>query len=241
MSIQAPPETQGPQPGQTRRQTILVIDDEPLIGDFLRMGLGHAGYAVEIAMDGQTGIEVMARVTPSLIVLDLRLPDMDGLQVCRQIRFLSTVPVLVLTARDTTADKIALFNAGADDYLVKPFDFDELLVRIRALLRRAAQNDSSINVLRVGDVEVQLTRRVVTRAGRPVDLTPTEFELLAYLLKRPSRVVTRAELLRAVWNQGPDSVSNVVDVFVGQLRRKLGEPEFIQTVRAIGYLLRGGQ
>jgi two-component system, OmpR family, response regulator MprA len=233
-------------PADTR---ILLVEDEPSISGFVRRGLMFEGYQVEIAEDGRKALEAMRDRPPSLLVLDLMLPGISGIEIARRVRAVEAesggerLPILMLTARDAVPDRVAGLEAGADDYLVKPFDFDELLARIRALLRRARPADTRRGgeVLRFADVSLDTASRIVTRGDRTIELTPREFDLLAMFLHHPNQVLTRSTLMQRVWGEDFYGESNVLEVFVGNVRRALemdGEPRLIQTVRGVGYVLR---
>ncbi len=221
---------------------VLVVEDEPSIAGFVRQGLSEAGYAVDVARDGQEGLEYGLAAEYDVIVLDLMLPRLDGLQLLGRLRAQgSKAPVLLLTARDGVDDRVAGLDAGADDYLVKPFAFPELLARVRALLRRPPLQSGTI--LRVGDLELDTARREVRRAGRLIDLSPREFTLLEYLLRHPGRVLTRTQIAEHIWNFDTYNESNVVDVYIGYLRRKVDRGfarPLIQTIRGVGYRLSPG-
>jgi two-component system OmpR family response regulator len=216
---------------------VLVVEDEAKLARALRRGLEAEGYAAETAADGQQALRQALQAGYDAIVLDVMLPPPDGLAVCRRLRAAGdAAPVLLLTARDTVPDRIAGLDAGADDYLVKPFAFGELLARLRALLRRCPADRAP--VLAVGDVRLDPATHQVTRAGVPVPLSAREFALLEYLMRRPGQVVPRTTLRDHVWNNRYDPLSNVVDVYVGYLRRKLERPfgrPFIRTERGVGY------
>jgi two-component system response regulator MprA len=220
--------------------TILIVDDDPNICSVLRRGLRFEGYTVHVAEDGPQALEMARTEPPDLVVLDVMLPEMDGLEVCRRLRRDTAVPILMLTARDAVPDRIAGLDSGADDYLVKPFDFDELLARIRALLRRVQSPD--VAVLSFADLRLDIGTREAFRGDRPIELTTREYELLVLFLHRPRRVLTRDQIFDRVW--GSASVdSNAIEVHIGRLRDKLeaaGEPRLIQTVRGAGYALREG-
>ncbi|MEU9995645.1 response regulator transcription factor [Streptomyces sp. NPDC050848] len=229
---------------------ILIVDDEPAVREALRRSLAFEGYGTEEAVDGVDALARMESYAPDLVVLDVQMPRMDGLTAARRIRASgSTVPILMLTARDTVGDRVTGLDAGADDYLVKPFELDELFARIRALLRRssyASAADTSAeggDVLSFGDLRMDLATREVTRAGRAVELTRTEFTLLEMFLAHPRQVLTREQILKAVWGFDFEPSSNSLDVYVMYLRRKTeagGEPRLVHTVRGVGYVLRGG-
>jgi two-component system OmpR family response regulator len=218
---------------------ILLIEDEPGIVDFVKRGLAAEGFAVESALDGIEGERRALTESFDLIVLDLMLPGRDGLQILHSLRQAKmTVPVIVLTARGEIEDRVGGLDAGAVDYLVKPFSLAELAARIRAQLRLAAQAPAT--TLRVGDIEVSLLTREVHRAGEQVRLSSTELDLLVHLMRHSGQVLTREEILSTVWGYRHDPQTNVVDVYIGYLRRKLGTPENpapILTVRSVGYRL----
>ncbi|HEX7009592.1 MAG TPA: response regulator transcription factor [Phycisphaeraceae bacterium] len=218
---------------------LLVIEDNPKMAVAIGKGLEEHGFSVDVSRQGYEAEELAAVESYDAIILDLMLPDRDGVQLCRNLRRRGVqTPVLMLTALSGTQDKINGLEAGADDYLTKPFDFDELVARIRALLRRARQWGDS--VLRYADVEMDLARRQVTRAGRPVELTRKEFALLEYFLRNPERVLTRASIGEHVWDMNFDPFSNVIDVYVSMLRRKIDKPferPLIHTVIGSGYVL----
>ncbi|MCA1831904.1 MAG: response regulator transcription factor [Actinomycetota bacterium] len=215
--------------------TILVVDDDRKLRDMLRRALEGAGFEVATAEDGGRALAAVSKAAPDLIVLDVLMPGVDGLGVARRLRDRGdAVPILMLTARDAVPDRVAGLDAGADDYLVKPFALDELLARVRALLRRRSEGD----LVRFADVEMDVNTREVTRAGTSVELTAKEFELLEYFLRAPRRVHDRDTILARVWGVESEVNSNVLEVYVGYLRRKLGEPSLIQTVRGVGYALK---
>jgi DNA-binding response OmpR family regulator len=225
--------------GVEARARILLIEDEPGIVDFVRRGLEGEGFSVEAALDGIEGERLALRDGFDAIVLDLMLPGRPGLEILASVRRARpTVPVIVLTARGEIEDRVGGLDAGAVDYLVKPFSLAELVARVRAQLRVAAQ--ASASVLRGADIEVNLFTRRVQRAGMSVALSTTEFELLVYLLRHQGQVLSREQILSSVWGYEHDPATNVVDVYIGYLRRKLGRPEDpapIFTVRAVGYRL----
>ena len=216
---------------------ILVIEDEPGIVDFLERGLEAHGFAVRSALDGTSGCELAVRENVELVVLDMMLPGRSGLEVLAALREAKpSLPVIVLTARGEVEDRVTGLDAGAVDYVIKPFSLNELVARIRAQLRVAAQSPTT--TLSGGDIEVNLLTREVRRGGEKVRLSTTEFELLAYLLRNRGRVLSREQILRAVWGYDHDPGTNVVDVYIGYLRRKLGtreRPDAIVTVRSVGY------
>ena len=226
-------------------ERILVIDDEAPIRRALRIALAGHGYNVETADDGEDGLVRAASWSPRLIVLDLMMPKIDGLQVLQDLRGWTDVPVLVLSARGQERDKVRALDLGADDYLTKPFGMDELLARVRALLRRQGPGDATETTHRFGDVVIDLSRRLVTRNGEEVHLTPTEFSLLATFCAEPDRVLTHRHLLERVWGGYAADNSQQLRVYIGYLRRKLEEdpadPQFILTEPGIGYRLRSGE
>jgi DNA-binding response OmpR family regulator len=219
---------------------ILIVEDDRKLAGVLRRGLEEHGHAVDLAYDGEAGLALAERAPYDLIVLDVLLPGRDGFQVCRDLRRRGQqAPVLMLTARDAVEDRVAGLDSGADDYLVKPFAFPELLARVRALLRR--QGPSRDRILRAGSVEMDTAAQTVHSAGRAVDLTSREYAVLEYLLRNPDRPHTRAQIAEHVWGFNSIATSNVVDVYIAALRRKLGdrgEPRLLCTVRGIGYELR---
>jgi DNA-binding response OmpR family regulator len=218
---------------------ILIVEDNPRILSFLQKGLREEGYVVEVAPDGDSAFEKASTQGFDAAVVDVMLPGRSGLQLVRDLRSAGhAIPVLLLTARDRTEDKVEGLDSGADDYLTKPFDFSELTARLRALLRRQGQAGAPA-VLRYGDLELDPATREVRRAGRMVELTPREFALLEYLLRNAERPLSRATLMEHVWGIRFDPGTNIVDVCVNSLRNKIGrESELIQTVRGVGYALR---
>ena len=221
------------------RQQILVVDDDARIAASLRRALIYEGYAVEVANDGPGALAQARQRLPDLVILDLMLPGLDGIEVCRRLRADSDVPVLMLTARDATSDRVEGLDSGADDYLSKPFAYEELLARVRALLRRSAARRGE--VVQFADLVLDADAHEVRRGRRSIALTALEFQLLEHFLRNPRRVLSRDQLLEAVWGFESSSSSNVVDVYVGYLRQKLeqaGEPRLLHTVRGVGYVLR---
>jgi two-component system response regulator MprA len=222
---------------------ILVVDDEPAVRESLRRALELEGYEIELAADGEGALERLAR-TPLVdaVVLDVLMPGIDGLEACRRLRAEgSRVPVLMLTARAEVDSRVAGLDAGADDYLAKPFALAELLARLRALLRRAGNGEDSRDVLRFADLELDLGTREVTRSGRPIELTRTEFSLLELFLRNARQVLTRSIIFERVWGYDFGPTSNSLDVYIGYLRRKTeegGGTRLIHTVRGVGYALR---
>jgi two-component system response regulator MprA len=214
------------------------VDDDPMVATTVERVLRPEGYQVEVAHDGQAALDRARARRPDLVVLDVMMPGIDGLEVCRQLRARDNLPILLLTARGGTVDRVHGLDTGADDYLVKPFAYAELLARVRALLRRAGPAGGE--VLRFGDLSMDMHQRAVTRGGSPIVLTAREFALLEHFLRHPRQVLTRDQLLNAVWaNEEADD--NVVAVYIGYLRSKLeagGRPRLIQTMRGFGYSLR---
>jgi two-component system response regulator MprA len=222
---------------------VLVVEDDRRIAAFLDRALVRAGYHVQLVADGPAALAAAAEAPPDVVVLDVMLPGLNGLEVARRLRADGGVPILMLTARDGVGDRVQGLDAGADDYLVKPFALEELLARLRALLRgRAlALAETRRGFLRYADVRLNQDTREVYRAGRPVELRNKAFELLVYLLRNPGRVVSRRELLEEVWGYDFMGDSNVIEVTVAHLRQQLeaeGEPRIIRTVRSAGYMLR---
>lgn len=230
----------------TRR--ILVVEDEPAISGFVRRGLMFEGYQVEVAESGRLALDAISDRPPDLMVLDLMLPEVDGLEVARRVRMVEEaesrprMPILMLTARDSVPDRVAGLDGGADDYLVKPFDFDELLARVRALLRRVLPaSQATGEILEFGDVRLDVASRLVTRSDEQVELTAREFDLLTLFLRHPNQVLPRNLLMQRVWGEDFFGESNVLEVVVGNVRRALevnDRSRLIQTVRGIGYVLR---
>jgi two-component system response regulator MprA len=221
---------------------ILVVDDEPAVRESLRRALQLEGYGVELAGDGSEALYRLEsrELEPDGIVLDVLMPEVDGLEVARRLRRSgSRVPILMLTARDEIADRVAGLDAGADDYLVKPFALEELFARLRAILRRSA--DGAVEVLRFADLELDPATREVRRGGDTIELTRTEFSLLELFMLNPRQVLTRSVIFERVWGYDFGPGSNSLDVYIGYLRRKTeagGKPRLIQTVRGVGYALR---
>ncbi|MEZ0064913.1 two-component system response regulator MprA [Streptacidiphilus sp. MAP12-20] len=228
---------------------VLVVDDEPALRDALESSLAFEGYEVITASDGLEALDTVAEQQPDLVLLDIMMPRMDGLTAVRRLRARGeTVPVLMLTARDAVGDRVTGLDVGADDYLAKPFELDELLARVRALLRRSAlsvgtgaDSGETDEVLSFEDLTMNTTTREVTRAGKPVELTRTEYMLLEMFLAHPRQVLTREQILKAVWGFDFEPSSNSLDVYVMYLRRKTeagGLPRLVHTVRGVGYALR---
>lgn len=222
---------------------ILVVEDEPRIADFISRGLTENGHSVDVAADGEEALHWPSVADFDLIILDVMLPAVDGLEVCRRLRNDGLrMPILMLTARDTVEDRVAGLDSGADDYLVKPFAFAELLARVRALSRREPVLLG--NELRVGDLVMDTVTRNVERAGVPVELTAKEFALLEYLMRHPDQVLSRTVIAEHVWNYDFDNATNVIDVHVKNLRKKIdgaSETKLIQTVRGAGYRISARQ
>ena len=218
---------------------ILAVDDEPNIVEFLRVGLGYEGYQVEVAMDGRAALERARQEKFDLVILDVMLPGLDGFEICKRIRANSDVPILMLTARDEIADRVTGLDLGADDYLVKPFSFAELLARVRAILRRRGVQTVQ-PVLRAADLVLDREARTVERAGNPVALTAKEFELLEFFMSHPRQVFRREVILDRVWGYDFAGETNLVDVHVGHLRDKIGDrpPRLLRTVHGVGYVWR---
>jgi DNA-binding response OmpR family regulator len=222
-------------------QTILVVDDEDAISEAVRARLSNEGFRVVLAADGPTALELAEAEQPDLVVLDLMLPGMDGLEVCRRLQSRRWVPVLMLTARTEEADKVAGFAVGADDYLTKPFSLRELTVRVRAILRRVERIGStpSSEPIELGGLSIDPTRRKVSLDGEEVQLTPLEFEILLAMARDPGVVFTREQLMDRVWGYRDYAGGRVVDSHVARIRRKLGEdgaePRFVRTVHGVGY------
>ena len=220
---------------------ILVVEDEHKLAGVLKRGLEEHGYAVDVAYDGEDGLALAVTTAYDLIVLDVMLPKVDGLSLCHQLRGQHRhMPVLMLTARDAVDDRVAGLDSGADDYLTKPFAFREFLARIRALLRRDGLSARD-PILRVADLQIDTVSHEVRRAGKLVELTSKEYAILEYFARNPNRVLTRTQIAEHVWDFDFVSMSNVIDVYIGYLRRKLGddsEPRLLRTIRGTGYQLR---
>jgi two-component system response regulator MprA len=218
---------------------VLVVEDDAEIAEVLRRSLRQEGYSVRSAADGVEALALASEFMPDLVVLDLGLPRLDGIEVCRRLRTEGDVPILILTARTETSDRVEGLDSGADDYLVKPFERQELLARIRALLRRHPPRGSASLI--VGDLRLNPDTREVRRGDREIELTNREFELLEYLMRNERLVISRERLLDEVWGYDPMAATNTIDVFISNLRRKLeadGEPRLLQTKRGAGYVIR---
>lgn len=219
---------------------VLVVEDEKKVASFIKQGLEEEGYAVDVAPDGEEGLAMALDRVHDLVILDIHLPRMDGVRVLQALRKEKVVtPVLLLTVRATIEDKVLGLDAGADDYLTKPFAFQELLARARALLRRRPEVEPP--TLQVADLTLDPAKRLVVRGGEKIDLTTREFALLAYFMRNPGRVLTRTMISEHVWDYNFDTVTNVIDVYVNYLRKKIDagrEPKLIHTVRGVGYVLK---
>ena len=219
---------------------LLVVEDEKKVAHFIKRGLEEEGYAVDLAGDGEEGLAMARDGVHDLLILDIGLPRRNGLQVLAELRKRKiATPVLLLTVRATIEDKVLGLDAGADDYLTKPFAFQELVARVRALLRRRTEGSPAL--LQFSDLTLDPARRAVFRRGEKIDLTAKEFSLLEYFLRNPERVLTRTQIIEHVWNYDFDSGTNLVDVYVNYLRKKVDsdrEPKLIHTVRGVGYVLK---
>ena len=221
------------------RERVLIIEDDERILQFVQRGLAYEGYRVDTAPDGTVGLALARETPPDLVILDWMLPGLDGLEVCRRLRARGGVPILMLTAKDLVADRVEGLDAGADDYLVKPFDFDELLARIRALLRRV--KPGGVQVLSFIDLRLDTGTHQAFRGGRPIDLTAKEYELLELFLRHPRQVLTRQVIYDRVWGYDFGGESNIIEVYIRYLRQKTeaeNEYRLIHTVRGVGYVLR---
>jgi two-component system, OmpR family, response regulator len=221
---------------------VLVVDDEAMLAELVSMGLHLEGCEVRSVHDGRTAVRVAGEFHPDAVVLDLMLPDLDGLELLRRLRASApSLPVLVLTAKDAVEDRVAGLGAGGDDYVVKPFSLEEVLLRVRGMLRRArVMGPSEGSVLAVGDLTLDEDSREVERGGHRVELTATEFELLRFLMRNPRRVLSKAQILDRVWRYDFGGQSNVVELYISYLRRKVdaGRPPMIHTMRGAGYVLK---
>jgi two-component system response regulator MprA len=221
------------------KERILIIEDDEAILKVLRRVLSYEGYQVDTALDGQSGLNMVREIVPDLIILDWMLPGMDGLEVCRRLRAAGNIPILMLTAKDTIQDRVQGLDAGADDYLVKPFELDELMARIRALLRRTQTERAQ--VLTFADLVLDISTRQASRKGRVISLTAKEYELLELFMRHPRQVLTREMIFDRVWGYDFGGESNVLDVYIRYLRQKLeegGEARLLHTARGVGYVLR---
>lgn len=224
---------------------ILVVDDEPQITRVLRTSLSAQGYDIRVANSGEMALEIMKDWSPNLIITDLSMPSIDGVQLCRQVRTTSQVPIVVLSVRDKEQQKVEALDAGADDYVTKPFGMNELLARVRANLRRVPQESEADAVIEVADFRIDTAAHKVTVRGREVRLTPKEFELLVYMARRPGKVVSHRALLGAIWGGQSTEQVEYLRVFVGQLRKKLeadaSSPRYIVTEPWVGYRFEPGE
>jgi two-component system response regulator MprA len=222
------------------RLSALVVEDDPAIAELVRMGLRYEGFEVYACADGGEAVRLADRHRPDVVVLDWMLPTLDGLEVCRRLRALGDPAVLMITARDAVADRVRGLETGADDYLVKPFDFEELVARVRAILRR--RRDHVGRILRFADLEMNPDSHEVRRAGRSIDLTPREFDVLRLLVEQPRWVLPKRTILERVWGYDYAGDDNIVEAYIRHLREKLDErgvsPRLIHTVRGVGYTLR---
>lgn len=221
------------------KERILIIEDDEAIVRVLRRSLAYDGYTVDVALDGETGLQIARDNHPDLVILDWMLPGMDGLEVCQRLRAGGNIPVLMLTAKDTTADRVQGLDAGADDYMVKPFELEELSARVRALLRRTQPDRAP--VLTFADLSLDTSTRQAMRKNRVISLTAKEYDLLELFLRHPRQVLTREMIFDRVWGYDFGGESNVLDVYIRYLRQKLeaeGEPRLIHTQRGVGYVLR---
>jgi two-component system response regulator MprA len=219
---------------------ILVIEDDPAIRDLLRRGLSYENYKVTTANDGYSGLAAARDNPPDLVILDWMMPGLDGLEVCMRLRAASNIPILMLTAKDAVPDRVLGLESGADDYLVKPFAFQELLARVHALLRRT-QPSSKPEILKYADLQLDTGTRLAKRGNRQFELTAKEYDLLEYFMRNPRQVLTREQILDRVWGYDFGGESNVLEVYIRYLRQKteaVGEPRLIHTVRSVGYVLR---
>ncbi|WP_461099133.1 response regulator transcription factor [Spirosoma luteolum] len=220
--------------------TVMLVEDEERLASFIRKGLSAEGYDVTIAYDGRTGLSLFRQARYDLIILDVNLPQINGIELCRLIRQENeAVPVLMLTALDSLADKSDGFNAGADDYLAKPFEFQELVLRIRALTRRSGIKPRQ--VLKLADLELNLDTQTVTRAGQRIDMTTREYALLEYLMLHKGKTISRVDISEKVWDLHFDTSSNIIDVYISYLRKKIDKgfsPRLLHTVVGMGYVLR---
>lgn len=221
------------------KERILIIEDDEAIQRILKRALTYEGYVVEAALDGESGLRLFRESRPDLVVLDWMLPGIDGLEVCQRLRAASKVPILMLTAKDTVQDRVQGLDAGADDYIVKPFQVEEFLARVRALLRRTEAERAP--VLKFADLELDTRTRQARRGQRLIPLTAREFDLLELFMRHPRQVLTREMIFDRIWGYDFSGESNVLDVYIRYLRQKLeakGEPRLIHTLRSVGYVLR---
>lgn len=218
---------------------VLVVDDEPQITRVLRTTLSAQGYDIRVANDGEMALEIMKDWAPHLIITDLAMPHVDGVQLCRRVRAVSQVPIIILSVRDQERQKIEALDAGADDYVTKPFSTNELLARVRANLRRSPKPEQAVEVIEAGDFRIDLATRTVKVTDRELKLTPKEFDLLLYLAQHPHRVVPHRAILAAVWGDTSTEQPEYLRVFIGQLRKKIepdpAKPKYLLTERWVGY------
>lgn len=217
---------------------ILLVEDEENIASFVKMELEYEGYKVEVCDDGIKGLEFSIENEYDLILLDLMLPKLNGLEVCRRLRKVKNTPIIMLTARDDVMDKVTGFQTGADDYVSKPFAIEELLARIEALLRRVNANKPVLNKLEFNDISIDMDARIVMQDKEEINLTTKEYELLVELMKNKNKVLSRDTLLENIWGYDYEAETNVIDVYIRHLRSKLKNDGYIQTVRGIGYVIR---
>jgi len=232
--------------GPTNKGNILVVDDEPQITRVLKTTLSSHGYGTRIAGDGDEALQVMKDWSPDLLITDLRMPNMDGLELCRRVREKSLIPIIVLSVKGEERTKVEALDAGADDYVTKPFNVNELLARVRAALRRAkAKDEPASQLIEIGDVRIDLETRTVLVKGREVHLTPKELDLLVYFARHPGKVITHRALLSAVWGQNSVEQPEYIRVFIGHLRKKLEAsetaPRYIVTEPWVGYRFEPGE
>ncbi len=224
---------------------ILLVEDEPKLASFIKKGFEHEAYEIHLAYDGQMGKSLFQNHTYDLLILDINLPVLNGFELCRLIREENKqVPILMLTALDSLDDKVTGFESGADDYLAKPFEFKELLLRARALTKRnLSLSDSGKTLLKIADLELNLQSKIVTRSGRRIDLTTREYALFEYLMLNRGRIISRVDISERVWELNFDTNTNVIDVYISYLRRKVDKefsPKLIHTIVGMGYVLREG-
>lgn len=226
--------------GDTMSKKILLVEDEKHIARFVELELQHEGYEVKTAFDGREGLSLATSENFDVLLLDVMLPSINGIEICRRIRTQSQVPIILLTARDAVMDRVAGLDAGADDYIVKPFAIEELLARIRTILRRVTPEQTSSESLCLGDIEIDVAAYEVFVQGNKLDLTKTEYDLLKLLIEHKNRVCTREHILTSVWGYDTDIETNVVDVYIRHLRTKLpgAMNDYIETVRGVGYVMR---
>ena len=217
---------------------ILIIEDEKNIASFIKMELSYEGYEVDNCYDGKEGLTMALDNQYDLILLDLMIPSLNGLEVCRRIRKSKNIPIIMLTARDSVMDKVSGFQMGADDYVIKPFAIEELLARIEALLRRYKNNEEDSKIVKFKDIIINIESRSVECNGNEINLTTKEYELLLYLIKNKNKVLTREYLIEHIWGYDYDGENNIVDVYIRHLRTKLNSDEYIYTVRGIGYVVK---